>query len=341
MDKWIMCIVALILGILIADMLKNVCGCKNVVEGIHPGGQYGEGNCHDGGGSAPCTDNDQEKVTMFPDDDPLGAMTPLVPPPSVPDAPETCNKVIIEEQCSTYTLTDHITQLLNELVTILKNEDSADDEKREAAKSQSLFKLICAAPCITTLNDEYDKCSSTDWSTLSFDDSDMITLIPEILHMCKLLETVSSDDDPPTILQDAPVAPTMQCDSDEYKRQHGNEMQCDSDGSKIKGTFKTNTESSDMPVNVSTGVRYTSPLNDGCYCKCKTDTWIWGKNLGNTDFHDSIYYGPRCELCKNGFNANFECKPADTEFRPGVKPDTWFILSQDYKDYVTRVNAVH
>ena len=32
MDKWIMCVVALILGMLLANMLKNVCGC-NVVEG--------------------------------------------------------------------------------------------------------------------------------------------------------------------------------------------------------------------------------------------------------------------------------------------------------------------
>ena len=33
MDKWIMCVVALILGMLLANMLKSVCGCKNVVEG--------------------------------------------------------------------------------------------------------------------------------------------------------------------------------------------------------------------------------------------------------------------------------------------------------------------
>jgi len=33
MDKWIMCIVALILGMLMFHMLKNVCGCKNIVEG--------------------------------------------------------------------------------------------------------------------------------------------------------------------------------------------------------------------------------------------------------------------------------------------------------------------
>ena len=32
-DQIMYCIVALILGMLIANMLKNVCGCKNVVEG--------------------------------------------------------------------------------------------------------------------------------------------------------------------------------------------------------------------------------------------------------------------------------------------------------------------
>ena len=32
MDKWVMCIVALVLGMLMFHMLKNVCGCK-VVEG--------------------------------------------------------------------------------------------------------------------------------------------------------------------------------------------------------------------------------------------------------------------------------------------------------------------
>ena len=35
MDKWILCVVALILGMLMANMFKNVCGCKTVdsVEG--------------------------------------------------------------------------------------------------------------------------------------------------------------------------------------------------------------------------------------------------------------------------------------------------------------------
>jgi hypothetical protein len=31
------CVVALILGMLLANMLKNVCGCKNVVEGFGGG----------------------------------------------------------------------------------------------------------------------------------------------------------------------------------------------------------------------------------------------------------------------------------------------------------------
>jgi len=30
----VMCVVALILGMLMANMLKNVCGCKSVVEGL-------------------------------------------------------------------------------------------------------------------------------------------------------------------------------------------------------------------------------------------------------------------------------------------------------------------
>jgi hypothetical protein len=34
MDKWLMCVVALILGMLMFHMLKGVCGCK-VVEGKH------------------------------------------------------------------------------------------------------------------------------------------------------------------------------------------------------------------------------------------------------------------------------------------------------------------
>ena len=33
MENWLMCVVALILGMLLANMLQNVCGCKNVVEG--------------------------------------------------------------------------------------------------------------------------------------------------------------------------------------------------------------------------------------------------------------------------------------------------------------------
>ena len=33
MDKWVMCVVFLILGMLMANMFKDVCGCKNVMEG--------------------------------------------------------------------------------------------------------------------------------------------------------------------------------------------------------------------------------------------------------------------------------------------------------------------
>ena len=35
-DQIMYCIIALILGMLLANMLKNVCGCKNVIEGGHP-----------------------------------------------------------------------------------------------------------------------------------------------------------------------------------------------------------------------------------------------------------------------------------------------------------------
>ena len=34
-DQIMYCIVALILGMLLANMLKNVCGCKSVVEGMN------------------------------------------------------------------------------------------------------------------------------------------------------------------------------------------------------------------------------------------------------------------------------------------------------------------
>ena len=43
-DQIMCCIVALLLGMLLANMLKNVCGCKNVVEG-NPGGVSGQGQC--------------------------------------------------------------------------------------------------------------------------------------------------------------------------------------------------------------------------------------------------------------------------------------------------------
>ena len=39
------CVVALILGMLIANMLKSVCGCKNVVEGQFFYGGCDTGNC--------------------------------------------------------------------------------------------------------------------------------------------------------------------------------------------------------------------------------------------------------------------------------------------------------
>jgi len=34
MDKWILCVVSLILDMLLSHMLKDVCGCK-IVEGQH------------------------------------------------------------------------------------------------------------------------------------------------------------------------------------------------------------------------------------------------------------------------------------------------------------------
>ena len=42
MDKWLMCVVALILGMLLANMLKSVCGCKTVVEGARDFKNVGE-----------------------------------------------------------------------------------------------------------------------------------------------------------------------------------------------------------------------------------------------------------------------------------------------------------
>ena len=50
MDKWIMCIVALILGMLLANMLKSVCGCKTkaLIEGsMGMGGVGGSTVPHD------------------------------------------------------------------------------------------------------------------------------------------------------------------------------------------------------------------------------------------------------------------------------------------------------
>ena len=41
-DQIMYCIVALILGMLLANMLKNVCGCKNVVEGADGGSTQSE-----------------------------------------------------------------------------------------------------------------------------------------------------------------------------------------------------------------------------------------------------------------------------------------------------------
>ena len=37
----VMCVVALLLGMLMANMLKDVCGCKAVVEGQHGGSRGG------------------------------------------------------------------------------------------------------------------------------------------------------------------------------------------------------------------------------------------------------------------------------------------------------------
>ena len=34
MDKWVMFVVLFLLGMLVFHLLKGVCGCKNVVEGV-------------------------------------------------------------------------------------------------------------------------------------------------------------------------------------------------------------------------------------------------------------------------------------------------------------------
>jgi hypothetical protein len=48
MDKWILCVVFLIVGMLLANMIKNVCGCNKVVEGnpmVRPPGHKKDGIC--------------------------------------------------------------------------------------------------------------------------------------------------------------------------------------------------------------------------------------------------------------------------------------------------------
>jgi hypothetical protein len=57
----VMCVVALLLGMLLANMLKSVCGCKNLVEGVVPSrcvdqteGCYAQTFKNKGD---PCTDN--------------------------------------------------------------------------------------------------------------------------------------------------------------------------------------------------------------------------------------------------------------------------------------------
>ena len=44
----VMCVVALILGMLLAHMLKDVCGCKKVVEGLFYCGNVFELDCYTG-----------------------------------------------------------------------------------------------------------------------------------------------------------------------------------------------------------------------------------------------------------------------------------------------------
>ena len=41
-DQIMYCIVALILGMLLANMLKNVCGCKDILEGASCSGSKAE-----------------------------------------------------------------------------------------------------------------------------------------------------------------------------------------------------------------------------------------------------------------------------------------------------------
>ena len=70
-EQILMCVVALILGMLLANMLKSVCGCKNLIEGQSvgtcswPGGAYtgvGYGPDEDGQPSQTCLDYVQKNV---------------------------------------------------------------------------------------------------------------------------------------------------------------------------------------------------------------------------------------------------------------------------------------
>ena len=60
-DQIMCCIVALLLGMLLANMFKNVCGCKNVVEGQ---GDDCIKNCLN---EAPCKENNMEILKCFGD----------------------------------------------------------------------------------------------------------------------------------------------------------------------------------------------------------------------------------------------------------------------------------
>jgi len=173
-DQIMYCIVALILGMLMYHMLKNVCGCKNVVEGKHPQGCPANTISHDGSGSGPVCD----ASTLARDAASASTLARAA------GESGQCNTGGIEGKCKAYALNSHLDDILNGLVSILQNSGEAA-EKLEAAKSQNLLKLICDAECITTLKGEYDKCSPTERLNLSFDDPTILSLIPEILHVCQ------------------------------------------------------------------------------------------------------------------------------------------------------------
>jgi hypothetical protein len=180
-----MCVVALILGMLMYHMLKNVCGCKNVVEGVHPRGCPDNTISHDGSGSGPVCD----ASTLARD-----------------ASPQTCDVSSINKSCSTYSIVDTMMNLDGKIINALANDEGKSIQEVHLATTQNnIVNAFCSDPCI--LDMIRNSTCTTEQLAGSFPKLAPFhqTLVPTISEVCKIAHNQATVVVPPVVVESQPA----------------------------------------------------------------------------------------------------------------------------------------